>query len=234
MFEQVVEYVARARANNESVAIFLPSQKISGLFGEVLVSQSEIDASWLGDTVQIVDSESIRNIPPMDSLIFLGAQRPSFKSFYIHPRVEGIQVFTHTDWAAAMVERHAGEAIEKLRETFGLDDTSVPDLRLEADYDVSCTHEINEYNQNTRFIPPNPMNSTETDGIDDTAATRIRAIVEIAPTSNGELAEKWGFGSGSEVYEYLSSELNQYYTRNEEKYIVPTDEAKRLVEDSDL
>lgn len=58
---------------------------------------------------------------------------------------------------------------------------------------------------------------------------RVKDLVELAPTNNSELADEWGFSSGSEVYQFLSSELSEYYIRNDEKLIVPTEKAKNLV-----
>jgi hypothetical protein len=59
---------------------------------------------------------------------------------------------------------------------------------------------------------------------------RLQDIVALAPTSNGELADRWGYESGSAVYRYLSSELGEYYTRDAEKYIVPTESGREIVE----
>ena len=59
---------------------------------------------------------------------------------------------------------------------------------------------------------------------------RLRDVVELAPTSNGELADQWGYESGSDVYQYLSSVLDKYYTRDTEKYIVPTESGREAVE----
>ena len=59
---------------------------------------------------------------------------------------------------------------------------------------------------------------------------RLQDIVALAPTSNGELADQWDYESGSGVYRYLSSELDEYYTRDAEKYIVPTESGQEIVE----
>lgn len=61
---------------------------------------------------------------------------------------------------------------------------------------------------------------------------RLQDIVNLAPTSNGELANSWGYESGSEVYQYLSSELDKYYTRDPDKYILPTEAGRELIEKS--
>ena len=59
---------------------------------------------------------------------------------------------------------------------------------------------------------------------------RLQDIVALAPTSNGELADQWDYESGSAVYRYLSSELDRYYTRDAEKYIIPTESGQEIVE----
>nr|WP_281172126.1 DUF5797 family protein [Haloplanus natans] len=60
---------------------------------------------------------------------------------------------------------------------------------------------------------------------------RLTQLAELAPTKNSELADAWGCDSGSEVYQYLSSHLEEYYTRNEDKLIVPTEKGERMVEE---
>lgn len=62
------------------------------------------------------------------------------------------------------------------------------------------------------------------------ARSRLADIVEFQPTSNSELADAWDFSSGSEVYQYLSSTLDDYYYRDERNYIRATDRAKKLIE----
>ena len=60
------------------------------------------------------------------------------------------------------------------------------------------------------------------------AQDRLLDIVRCAPTKNGELEDIWGLTSGFEVHQYLSSELEEYYTRNKQKLIVPTEEGEQL------
>lgn len=67
----------------------------------------------------------------------------------------------------------------------------------------------------------------------ETARTRLADIVELQPTSNGELADAWGFLSGSDVYQYISSELDDYYYRDDNNYIRATDRAEELIADTD-
>ena len=59
---------------------------------------------------------------------------------------------------------------------------------------------------------------------------RLADIVENQPTKNGELQELWGMDSGSEVHQYLESELKEYYYRNENSRICATPEATALID----
>jgi len=55
-------------------------------------------------------------------------------------------------------------------------------------------------------------------------------IVELQPTKNGELQERWGMEGGSEVHSYLESELSDYYYRDDNSLIRATSEANDLVD----
>lgn len=45
------------------------------------------------------------------------------------------------------------------------------------------------------------------------ALSRLEDILKLEPTSNSELADRWGLDSGTEVHHYLSSTLDDYYYR---------------------
>ncbi len=60
--------------------------------------------------------------------------------------------------------------------------------------------------------------------------SRLADIAELQPTSNSELADRWGLAGGSEVYQYLSSALDDHYYRDAEKYIRVTDQGKRILQ----
>ncbi|WP_302080188.1 DUF5797 family protein [Salinibaculum rarum] len=60
------------------------------------------------------------------------------------------------------------------------------------------------------------------------AQERLEDIVELQPTKNGTLQERWGMDSGSEVHSYLESELKEYYYRNEDSLICATPEAEAV------
>lgn len=61
------------------------------------------------------------------------------------------------------------------------------------------------------------------------ATSRLADIVTLQPTKNGELQDRWGLESGSEVHSYLESELKEYYYRDEDSLIRATPEAADLV-----
>lgn len=63
---------------------------------------------------------------------------------------------------------------------------------------------------------------------------RLEDIVELQPTKNGELQDRWGMDSGSDVHSFLESELKDYYYRNENSLICATPEAVALVGDGEL
>ena len=75
--------------------------------------------------------------------------------------------------------------------------------------------------------------------LSEEALTRLADIVALQPTKNAELQSRWDIDSGSEVHQYLESELKDYYYRNEDSLICATPEAAELareaglVEDSD-
>lgn len=65
----------------------------------------------------------------------------------------------------------------------------------------------------------------------DEERDRLADVVRLQPTKNAELEEQWGMESGSEVYQYLRSELDAYYYRNDDNLICATPKAERLVGD---
>jgi hypothetical protein len=65
------------------------------------------------------------------------------------------------------------------------------------------------------------------------AQQRLADIVELQPTKNGELQDRWDMDSGSAVHSYLESELKDYYYRNEDSLICATPEAIALLGDGE-
>jgi len=58
---------------------------------------------------------------------------------------------------------------------------------------------------------------------------RLADIVELQPTKNGVLQDRWDMDSGSDVHQYLESELRDYYYRDENSLIRATAEAAEIV-----
>ncbi|WP_217350858.1 DUF5797 family protein [Salinadaptatus halalkaliphilus] len=87
----------------------------------------------------------------------------------------------------------------------------------------------------------NTTNGTGNGSDDDPARTtpsdpqlrsRVKDIVQLAPTSNSELADEWGLQTGKEAWQYLSSELDDYFERNADYKIQPTEKARILIIES--
>jgi hypothetical protein len=62
------------------------------------------------------------------------------------------------------------------------------------------------------------------------ARARLADVVELQPTKNAELIERWELESGSEVHQYLEGELSAYYFRDDDGLIRATEEAAELVD----
>lgn len=71
--------------------------------------------------------------------------------------------------------------------------------------------------------------TTENEALSELDFERIKDIVERQPTTNSELEELWGLSGGSEVYQYLSGNINDFYERNDDEKIVATKSAETLV-----
>lgn len=67
--------------------------------------------------------------------------------------------------------------------------------------------------------------------LSETARRRLADIVELQPTKNAELQDRWGLDSGSDVHQYLEAELKEYYYRDENSLIRATPAADDLVAD---
>jgi hypothetical protein len=66
-------------------------------------------------------------------------------------------------------------------------------------------------------------------GLSEDALDRLADVVELQPTKNAELQQRWGMESGGEVHRYLEDELREYYYRDEDSRIRATAEAVELV-----
>ena len=66
--------------------------------------------------------------------------------------------------------------------------------------------------------------------LSEEARDRLADVVELQPTKNSELQDRWEMDSGSEVHQYLESELSDYYYRDDNSLIRATAEANDLVD----
>ncbi|AHF98916.1 hypothetical protein HALLA_08615 [Halostagnicola larsenii XH-48] len=66
--------------------------------------------------------------------------------------------------------------------------------------------------------------------LSEEARDRLADVVELQPTKNAELQERWGVESGSEVHQILENELGEYYFRDDNSLIRATEEAAELVD----
>ncbi|ELY89025.1 hypothetical protein C483_13780 [Natrialba hulunbeirensis JCM 10989] len=66
--------------------------------------------------------------------------------------------------------------------------------------------------------------------LSEEATERLADVVELQPTKNSELQDRWEMESGSEVHQYLENELGDYYFRDDNSLIRATAEAADLVD----
>jgi hypothetical protein len=66
-------------------------------------------------------------------------------------------------------------------------------------------------------------------GLSERDRDRLADVVELQPTKNAALQERWDMDSGSEVHRYLEDELGEYYYRDDDSRIRATPEAVSLV-----
>ncbi|MCU4750741.1 DUF5797 family protein [Halobacteria archaeon AArc-curdl1] len=66
--------------------------------------------------------------------------------------------------------------------------------------------------------------------LSEVARKRLADVVELQPTKNAELQDRWELESGSEVHSFLENELSEYYFRDDNSLIRATPEAAELVD----
>lgn len=66
--------------------------------------------------------------------------------------------------------------------------------------------------------------------LSEEARERLADVVELQPTKNAALQDRWNMESGSEVHSYLETELSAYYFRDDNSLIRATEEAAELVD----
>jgi hypothetical protein len=96
------------------------------------------------------------------------------------------------------------------------------------EYDASIPDDVPDEGTNSK---PNPeTNGSDTCPLSPKALSRLADLVDCQPASNDDLAQRWGFDSGKEVHQYLSSTLDEYYFRGADIKMRATEEAEELVE----
>ncbi|AGN02460.1 hypothetical protein L593_12605 [Salinarchaeum sp. Harcht-Bsk1] len=66
--------------------------------------------------------------------------------------------------------------------------------------------------------------------LSEEAHSRLADVVELQPTKNSELQDRWGMDSGSDVHSYLTGQLADYTFRDDNSLIRATSEAADLVD----
>ncbi|MFC7233024.1 DUF5797 family protein [Saliphagus sp. GCM10025308] len=66
--------------------------------------------------------------------------------------------------------------------------------------------------------------------LSEEARDRLADVVELQPTKNSELQDRWNLESGSEVHQFLENEPGDYYFRDDNSLIRATPEAADLVD----
>jgi hypothetical protein len=235
MFERLCGEVSDAAEENYRVGIFCPRKSWIHMLGDALRERGFED-DIIGTNVVLLNCDSIRDAPPCRRLLFTGPQRPQYAGFYLHPRVKETVVFTYDGRWSNTVQKHTNRYVDQLNvATSGTTEAPYRSLDLEtgkstresvvADDDLAEAVEEDlpqkDESESSKGAGGNELSTED--------LRRLKQLVELAPTKNSELADKWGYDSGSEVYQYLSSNLSEFYTRNEDKLIVPTEEGTSLV-----
>jgi len=66
--------------------------------------------------------------------------------------------------------------------------------------------------------------------LSEEARSRLADVVELQPTKNSELQDRWAMDSGSDVHAYLTNELEEYTFRDDNSLVRATAEAADLVD----
>jgi hypothetical protein len=235
MFERLYQEVSDAAEENYRVGIFCPRKSWIHMLGDALRERGFED-DVIGANVVLLNCDTIRDTPPCRRLLFTGPQRPQYAGFYLHPRVKETVVFTYDGRWSSTVQKHTNRYVGQLNlATSGA--TGAPYRSLDLETDDLTTESVVADDDLVGTIQADLPQKGESGSSEDVKGNeldsedlrRLKQLVELSPTKNGELADKWGYDSGSEVYQYLSSNLGEFYTRNEDKLIVPTEEGISLV-----
>ncbi|WP_251331458.1 DUF5797 family protein [Haloplanus pelagicus] len=69
----------------------------------------------------------------------------------------------------------------------------------------------------------------DTRELSDREISRLQDVIELSPTSNGELQNRWGLDDSADVHHYLESHLSEWYYRDSESRIQVTEDAEEVV-----
>jgi len=229
VFKQLIEYTRQARSENRRIAILANSKTSGELLKQALCSELSVD--YLRPQVQVVNLDSARDIAPVDQFIICGPQPPSYSSFYLHPRADETTVLTYTDWDEQMIKRHVLEYAGNLETVLPRDvdvslsyetvETAPGESKRSVDEDDEVSSKESEQSSPADKVP---------DNLSERDIKRLRTLGKLQPTKNDELADCWGYESGSELYQYLSSNLDPYYDRNHDYLIVLTAAGESILE----
>ncbi|KAA9400781.1 hypothetical protein Har1131_17270 [Haloarcula sp. CBA1131] len=239
MFDEIVATIDESVQEGDSVAVFNGSKKTGELLSEALYDESGVDAELLDEHLRVVNQDTVRDIPPVETLVFCGLQRPGHASLYCHPRVDETVIFTYSDWMHGTIKDHVDAAMERYREFTGLPDHRIPTPEVHGLSDAEPDDngpdpsypDEQDGPEDDHDQPKDEDTVNLPDGLSSEDLYRLEDLVRLSPTKNSELRDEWGLTSGKEVYQYLASNLSEYYRRNEEQLIVPTGHGRDLVEE---
>lgn len=237
MFERIRDEVSDAVDEGYRLGIFCPRKSWVHMLEEALRGEGFAD-DVVGSNVVILNSDTVRDVPPCRRLLFTGSQRPQYAGFYLHPRAKETVVLSYDGRWADTVERHAKQYVRQLNvATSGSRERPYPvpssDSGRPTEVETGSGGQLNTGETSESGIPQKGETNTpkvDVGDLDGEELRRLTQLAELAPTKNSELADAWGCDSGSEVYQYLSSHLEEYYTRNEDKLMVLTEKGERMVE----
>jgi len=111
------------------------------------------------------------------------------------------------------------------------DDTTKKSAEVDADSATSTESDGEADDETGGFIFGNNLESDDGDDtLSEREQERVVDLVRLQPTKNAELQDQWRLASGSDVHQYLESELKGYYYRDGDGYIRATDTAEEFVQ----
>lgn len=110
-------------------------------------------------------------------------------------------------------------------------DTTEKSGEVDADPATSTDQSDEDEEKIGGFIFGNDVQSNGADAtLPEREQERIVDLVRMQPTKNAELQDQWGLDNGSEVHQYLESELKEYYYRDDDGYIRAADAGEEFVQ----